>query len=315
MTEKREPADQPPREGAQPAPSSGIKEALGALTRALSSAGADVRREVAAELGAAAREVRDELGAAGREVAADLGDAARELKEDLTATGRDFAEAGAELGEARREFSAAAREVRVELAGAGAELADAVRSVRPKRDARSAKAERTRADLLAAARKVFAEHGYEGASVADLAKAAGYTKGALYAHFASKEDLFVAVVRAEVAGQDEVQTPEELEARPDPSQADIANVLLGLETYLFVHRHPDRRDEVSGAVGGTLDGLARGVHAMRTGSSGDPELMDVRLAFGLSALHSYAAIVAPLVPDLDIDATVEWLEERLAGDL
>lgn len=43
--------------------------------------------------------------------------------------------------------------------------------------------------LLSTATKLFAEHGFEGTSVQDLVEAAGLTKGAMYHHFASKEDL------------------------------------------------------------------------------------------------------------------------------
>ena len=57
--------------------------------------------------------------------------------------------------------------------------------------------QRTRAELLDAAAKVFSERGYEGASVAEIAERAGRTTGAIYAHFPTKEALFLGVaVRA-----------------------------------------------------------------------------------------------------------------------
>lgn len=46
-----------------------------------------------------------------------------------------------------------------------------------------------------AAKQVFAAHGIEGASVRGIAKAAGYTTGAIYTYFASKEDLYAEVLR------------------------------------------------------------------------------------------------------------------------
>src|SRR4051812_16776203 len=51
-----------------------------------------------------------------------------------------------------------------------------------------------RDELLAAALKVFAQRGYEQASVDEVAAAAGYSKGALYHHFAGKEELLLAVL-------------------------------------------------------------------------------------------------------------------------
>lgn len=56
------------------------------------------------------------------------------------------------------------------------------------------RAKRTRRHLLAAARRVFAERGYLNASVDDIARAAGCSKGAYYFHFASKEDILLALV-------------------------------------------------------------------------------------------------------------------------
>jgi AcrR family transcriptional regulator len=51
----------------------------------------------------------------------------------------------------------------------------------------------TRAALLASARALFAAKGYAGAGREEIVEAAGLTRGALYHHFASKEDLFRAV--------------------------------------------------------------------------------------------------------------------------
>jgi AcrR family transcriptional regulator len=58
---------------------------------------------------------------------------------------------------------------------------------------RERRLEHTRSLLLDAAEEVFAERGFMAASVDDIARAAGYTKGAVYKHFSTKEDLFLAV--------------------------------------------------------------------------------------------------------------------------
>ncbi|WP_299562964.1 TetR/AcrR family transcriptional regulator [uncultured Mycolicibacterium sp.] len=58
---------------------------------------------------------------------------------------------------------------------------------------RQRRMEHTRALLIDAAEEVFARKGFGAASLDDIADAAGYTKGAIYKHFATKEDLFLAV--------------------------------------------------------------------------------------------------------------------------
>ncbi len=50
--------------------------------------------------------------------------------------------------------------------------------------------EHTRERLIAAAAKVFANKGVAGATVDDLSQAAGFTRGAFYSNFASKEEVF-----------------------------------------------------------------------------------------------------------------------------
>jgi AcrR family transcriptional regulator len=54
--------------------------------------------------------------------------------------------------------------------------------------------ELTRSALVEAAADVFARRGFEGASLEEIAEAAGFTRGAIYSNFGSKEDLLLAVV-------------------------------------------------------------------------------------------------------------------------
>jgi AcrR family transcriptional regulator len=75
----------------------------------------------------------------------------------------------------------------------------------------------TRLRLLDAAQTVFAQRGFHGASVDEIAREAGATTGALYAHFAGKEALFLELldhtmaqdVRAYAEASGAGETPEE----------------------------------------------------------------------------------------------------------
>lgn len=66
------------------------------------------------------------------------------------------------------------------------------------RTQRDQRRERTRGELLDAAAEVFAEHGFNGASVDQVAEAAGFTKGAVYSNFTSKEELFLELLDRQV---------------------------------------------------------------------------------------------------------------------
>jgi AcrR family transcriptional regulator len=64
----------------------------------------------------------------------------------------------------------------------------------PKRMTRAERAARTRKLLMHAASKVCAKHGLERASIDEVAEEAGFTKGAFYSNFRSKEELFLAML-------------------------------------------------------------------------------------------------------------------------
>lgn len=109
----------------------------------------------------------------------------------------------------------------------------------------------TRRRLLAAAETVFARDGFAAARLEDIAALAGYTRGAFYAHFESKEDIFVGLLEQWVAVRiNEVSAI--LEKRKSPrarlralrdhythSRKDRRLVLLSLEFKLFAIRHPE----------------------------------------------------------------------------
>ncbi|WP_380278516.1 ScbR family autoregulator-binding transcription factor [Kitasatospora purpeofusca] len=64
---------------------------------------------------------------------------------------------------------------------------------------RQARALATRQTVLCAAAEVFDERGYAGATMAEILERAGVTKGALYFHFPSKEELALAVIEGQEA--------------------------------------------------------------------------------------------------------------------
>ncbi len=86
---------------------------------------------------------------------------------------------------------------------------------------------RTREALLSAARQVFAAEGYSSASLDQIAAEAGYTKGAVYAHFASKEDLFLELMSSGLMRQIEILEALLADARAAPDRLEpLLNQLL-----------------------------------------------------------------------------------------
>jgi AcrR family transcriptional regulator len=64
----------------------------------------------------------------------------------------------------------------------------------PKRLTRRESQANTRSSLMQAAARVFCKRGLQQASIDEVAEEAGFTKGAFYANFKSKEELFLAML-------------------------------------------------------------------------------------------------------------------------
>jgi AcrR family transcriptional regulator len=78
----------------------------------------------------------------------------------------------------------------------------------PRRLTREEARQQTRTRLLNAAAEVFSRLGYNGASLDAVAEAAGYSKGAVYSNFATKADLFMALLERYVEAESAVQGAE-----------------------------------------------------------------------------------------------------------
>ena len=63
-----------------------------------------------------------------------------------------------------------------------------------RRDRQQAQSDARRAGVLDAARTVFGQTGVEGASIREIARQAGYTPGAIYSYFESKEAIYGALL-------------------------------------------------------------------------------------------------------------------------
>ncbi|MCZ7416601.1 MULTISPECIES: TetR/AcrR family transcriptional regulator [unclassified Streptomyces] len=109
----------------------------------------------------------------------------------------------------------------------------------------------TRARLLDAAMEAFAELGFHGATIDEICRRAGYTTGAYYSNFASKDELFYALFDEQAAKAvdrlserlsrlDDPTSPEQLvalagEIGPDERQW----FLVSTEFTLYAMRNPE----------------------------------------------------------------------------
>ena len=120
-----------------------------------------------------------------------------------------------------------------------------------KRLSRGESQAQTRTRLIETARQLFVERGYGGTSIRDIADGAGYSQGAFYSNFASKEDVLLELLKghmeAEGAQLSQVmesdgRTPEqifaELESWASTLNRDASWSMLSIELQLHANRSP-----------------------------------------------------------------------------
>jgi AcrR family transcriptional regulator len=101
---------------------------------------------------------------------------------------------------------------------------------------RTARKARTRAQLLEAAAHIYARRGFAGATLEEVASEAGYTKGAVYAHFGSRENLLLALLEEHLASE----IAEQLELF-DRARVTWERPFAGSERWMEgLQEHPDR---------------------------------------------------------------------------
>jgi AcrR family transcriptional regulator len=121
---------------------------------------------------------------------------------------------------------------------------------------RKEKQARTRAKLMRSAAKLFCRHGLEQASVDDIAQDAGFTKGAFYSNFKSKEELFLAMLDEKFGEEiDRIESALQADEAPDEAarhageafvrsvRADREWERLYFEFIAYASRNEDFRQE------------------------------------------------------------------------
>ncbi|MXM66503.1 TetR family transcriptional regulator [Streptomyces sp. HUCO-GS316] len=92
--------------------------------------------------------------------------------------------------------------------------------------ARQLRAEQTRATIITAAADLFDRRGYESTSLSDIVDHAQVTKGALYFHFAAKEDLAHAIMELQARASRRLTS--EMDARDCSSLEALMRITFGI---------------------------------------------------------------------------------------
>jgi AcrR family transcriptional regulator len=187
------------------------------------------------------------------------------------------------------------------------------------------RSEETRAHITAAAADALAEHGYDGVRMQDVARRAGMTTGAIYAHFDGRAELIVAAVESRVSCVLVGELRAEVDGRPLPERlADLAVRMLAdptavahpleIEALVGARREP----ELSDLLGLRLNMLHEAFADRITAAQGRGELaadVDPRSAtYFLHALLLGMLLLDPVAEDRpDGDKWSHFVGRLVAG--
>jgi AcrR family transcriptional regulator len=186
---------------------------------------------------------------------------------------------------------------------------------KPRKRVRPTRAQ-TRARVLQAAGEVFAKRGYDRASLDDVAAAAGLTKGAVYSSFASKDELFYALMRERIGERLElvtqtVESQTTLEEKTRDAVSGLAELislqsdwhLLFIEFWARAVRDPGLREVLARERRSARALIARFISERAAAAGVELPAPAEQLALAVLALSNGIAIEHLADPDT-VDASV-----------
>jgi AcrR family transcriptional regulator len=191
----------------------------------------------------------------------------------------------------------------------------------------------TRQHLLEAAAMVFARDGFQGSSLDEIAATAGFTKGAVYSNFKSKDDLFLAVLderfergRAAIRGvldTPEARSPDEwkplVASAVRESLWDESWTMLFLEFVLYAARNPEARSKLAAWTRHSLSQVEELLTEEYDAADTPPGYPPADLAIISVALFDglgvYRLIDPSLTSDQTLTAALQFLSDAIDIDV
>jgi AcrR family transcriptional regulator len=190
--------------------------------------------------------------------------------------------------------------------------------------------ESNRRHLLRAANRLFLRQGFVATSLAEIADEAGMTKGAVYSNFASKEELFLTVLReplisTEVFAPSDVDTGDEDDSGERVEPVDDATGRERARAFgrYAAHRRPSRRhvalfieanavalrsDHARGEVTPSTRAFMTGVGERLKRAFGTPDADALRLGLLAQSLYVGLLMHGAFMDEVDDDTFADAYE-------
>jgi len=192
----------------------------------------------------------------------------------------------------------------------------------PKRMKRSEIREQTLSRLLDAALRLFVKAGMDGFSVEDVAEAAGYSRGAFYSHFDSKDALVCAVLEREnqkgyqhldaLYAQDlsPVERLKQLREYYVGFTRDVDGCMFWMSMHMYALRNPEVRPRIAALLRSDREAIVKYVRRTFEELGTEPPFPPDVLALALIAEAQGLTLSRMVEPD---SITIEQAEQALGG--
>lgn len=188
----------------------------------------------------------------------------------------------------------------------------------PRRPASTSGAKTTREQILDVALELFNAAGYDKTSLREIAERMGFSKAALYYHFASKEDILMALhMRLHDLGNEGFDLLDSDRARPQAWPAFLDNVIdkmLDNRALFVLHAHNHAAFEKLHEMGGHQqenEDLVQRLRHLLTDTS-VPMRQRVRLACSIGAIMSGLVLAGDVFSDVRTADMSQLLREAVA---
>lgn len=130
------------------------------------------------------------------------------------------------------------------------------------------KGERTKSEILNIAKKMFCEKGFSSITMSDLCEATGLSRGGLYRHFSSTDEIFIALLEA---NKDDWQT------EMDKAMEKGVSAIQMIGYYL---------EQIRTGIAGGAGGLSLAIYDFMRNKQSENSFLDARYDFGVNMMKA-----------------------------
>jgi AcrR family transcriptional regulator len=175
----------------------------------------------------------------------------------------------------------------------------------------------TRERIITAAERLFAQRGFDRVSMPEIGRASGITAGAIYKHFASKDDLFFEVVRGvvEAVPMPSTELPEIVAAWTGEEYRLLRRMAVEIHHASAAHPRVRRmlRRSIDDRIAQLRDRIREAQQAGDAVDGLDPELLATTFMVFILGLAHMETLAPQLVGDADWRGFVEERMIALLG--